>query len=81
MYVIQRVAGSAGGILTYGHPGYCNLWYIDAGIMKGPIATIGDDRIAERIRDLLNRNGMESVDMSSIELPPPVSVGADDEED
>lgn len=78
MYVIQKVA-AAGGMMGFGHGGYCNLYHVDAGVVGGPIATIADERLAERIRDLLNQHGMEGVDMSVIELPPPMSyIGADD---
>lgn len=82
MYVIQTVPGHPGAMFTSPHSGYHNLFYIEAGVMGQPIATIADERLAFRIRDLLNQHGMEGVDLSLMEFPPPPAyVGADDDED
>lgn len=79
MYVIQTVPATNGGM--FGNPGYNNLYYIDAGVMGQPIATFSDERLAFRVRDLLNQHGMEGADLTFMEFPPPAYVGTDDDED
>jgi hypothetical protein len=81
MYVIQKVPGQPGGLLNYGHNGYCNLYFVDKGEMSSPIATIADVQLAERVRDLLNQHGLEGVDLSDIssfQLPSAFADGDDD---
>lgn len=73
MYVIHKVPGQGAGMFNSGHNGYCNLHFVDKGEISNPIGTIGDERLAERVRDLLNQHGLEGVDMTDFELPPPVA--------
>jgi hypothetical protein len=81
MYVIQKQPGHPGGMFNSGHPDYFHLFVLEGGVIGYPIGTLADERLAIRIRDLLNQHGMEGIDLALIELPPPAYVGASDDDD